>query len=97
MARSLPCWHGRIAPAILRGKSVLVSGHGNSLRALIKYLDGVSDADIAEQNIPTGIPLVYELDEKLHPIRNYYLGDEARVKKAIAAVADQAAAKGRKD
>ena len=96
VARSLPCWHNRIAPAVLRGESVLVSGHGNSLRALIKYLDGVSDADIAELNIPTGIPLVYELDEKLHPIRHHYLGDAARVKEAIAAVTGQAAAKRRK-
>jgi len=97
VARSLPCWHNRIAPAVLRGKSILISGHGNSLRALIKHLDGVSDADIAGLNIPTGIPLVYELNEKLHPIRHYYLGDAARVEKAIAAVAGQAAAKGRSD
>jgi len=97
VARSLPCWHRRIAPAVIRGKSVLVSGHGNSLRALIKYLDSVSDDNIAELNIPTGIPLVYELDEKLHPICHYYLGDEAHVKKGGSSRGSQAATKRRKD
>lgn len=74
VARFLPCWHDRIAPAVRSGQRVLVAGHGNSLRALIKYLDDISAADIVELNIPTGIPLVYELDEALHPIRHHYLG-----------------------
>jgi 2,3-bisphosphoglycerate-dependent phosphoglycerate mutase len=93
VARSLPCWHGCIAPAVRRGQRVLISGHGNSLRALVKYLDHISDADIVDFNIPTGIPLVYELDEELHPIRHYYLGDAARVRKAMQAVASQASVK----
>jgi 2,3-bisphosphoglycerate-dependent phosphoglycerate mutase len=93
VARSLPCWHESIAPAVQSGKSVLIAGHGNSLRALVKYLDGISDANIAEMNIPTGIPLVYELDEDLHPIRHYYLGDAASVQQAIQAVANQASVK----
>ena len=75
VARFLPCWHDRIAPALRDGQRVLIAGHGNSLRALVKYLDDVSDADIVDLNIPTGIPLVYELDEMLHPIRHYYLGE----------------------
>jgi len=89
--RFLPCWHDHIAPAVKSGQHVLIAGHGNSLRALVKYLDNVSDADIVEINIPTGIPLVYDLDEELHPIRHYYLEDAARVQKAIQAVAGQAA------
>ena len=93
VARFLPCWHDCIAPAVRCGQSVLIAGHGNSLRALIKYLDDVSDADIVNVNIPTGIPLVYELDEELHPIRHYYLGDAARVQKAMQTVASQASAK----
>ena len=93
VARFLPCWHDRIAPAVQSGQRVLIAGHGNSLRALVKYLDDVSDADIVELNIPTGIPLVYELDEELHPVRHYYLGDAARVQKAMLAVASQAAVK----
>jgi 2,3-bisphosphoglycerate-dependent phosphoglycerate mutase len=93
VVRVLSCWHGRIAPAVRRGQSVLIAGHGNSLRALVKYLDGVSDADIAELNIPTGIPLIYELDKELHPIRHYYLGEAARVKKAIRAVEGQGSEK----
>lgn len=80
LARVLPCWHDRIAPAVRSGKRVLVAAHGNSLRALVKYLDAVSDADIVELNIPTGIPLVYELDEDLKPIRHDYLGDAEGVK-----------------
>lgn len=75
------------------GQSVLIAGHGNSLRALVKYLDDVSDADIAELNIPTGISLVYELDDKLHPLRHYYLGDAVRVQQAMQAVAGQASVK----
>jgi len=93
VARFLPCWHDRIALELQGGKSVLIVAHGNSLRALVKYLDNVSDTDIAAINIPTGIPLVYELDEELQPIRHYYLGDEAAVQKAMQAVANQASVK----
>jgi 2,3-bisphosphoglycerate-dependent phosphoglycerate mutase len=91
--RFLPCWHDRIAPAVQSGQTVLIASHGNSLRALVKYLDAVSDTDIVDMNIPTGIPLVYELDEELHPLRHYYLGDAARVQKAMHAVAGQASVK----
>lgn len=93
VARFLPCWHENIAPLVQSGKSVVIVAHGNSLRALVKYLDNISDADIAAINIPTGIPLVYELDEELHPIRHYYLGDEAKIQEAIKAVANQASVK----
>jgi 2,3-bisphosphoglycerate-dependent phosphoglycerate mutase len=92
--RFLPYWHDTIAPAILSGHRVIVAAHGNSLRALVKYLDGISDADIVELNIPTGIPLVYELDAELRPIRSYYLGDAEAAKKAAEAVARQAGAGG---
>jgi 2,3-bisphosphoglycerate-dependent phosphoglycerate mutase len=88
--RFLPLWHEEIAPAITRGKRVLITAHGNSLRALVKYLDHISDADIVELNIPTGIPLVYELDDDLKPIRSYYLGDPEAAKKAAERVAAQA-------
>jgi 2,3-bisphosphoglycerate-dependent phosphoglycerate mutase len=91
VARFLPYWHEAIAPAITSGQRVLVAAHGNSLRALVKYLDNISEADIVELNIPTGIPLVYELDAKLKPIRSHYLGDPEAAKKAAAAVANQAA------
>jgi 2,3-bisphosphoglycerate-dependent phosphoglycerate mutase len=87
--RFLPCWHEAIAPAVKAGRRVIISAHGNSLRALVKYLDHISDQDILELNIPTGIPLVYELKEDLTPIRSYYLGDPAAVQKAAQAVADQ--------
>jgi len=93
VARFLPLWHDEIAPAIRRGERVLIAAHGNSLRALVKYLDGISDADIVELNIPTGIPLVYELDASLKPIKSYYLGDPDAAKKAAERVAAQAAAK----
>ncbi|HZK96272.1 MAG TPA: 2,3-diphosphoglycerate-dependent phosphoglycerate mutase [Prolixibacteraceae bacterium] len=93
VARFLPCWHDRIALELQSGKTVLIVAHGNSLRALVKYLDNVSDTDIAAINIPTGIPLVYELDEELHPIRHYYLGDETAVQKAMQAVANHASVK----
>jgi 2,3-bisphosphoglycerate-dependent phosphoglycerate mutase len=93
VARFLPLWHDEIAPAIRRGERVLIAAHGNSLRALVKYLDGISDADIVELNIPTGIPLVYELDANLKPIKSYYLGDPDAAKKAAERVAAQAAAK----
>jgi 2,3-bisphosphoglycerate-dependent phosphoglycerate mutase len=91
VARFLPYWHETIAPAIRSGKRVLIAAHGNSLRALVKYLDDISDQDIVELNIPTGIPLVYELDADLKPGRSYYLGDAEAAKQAAAAVADQAA------
>lgn len=87
--RFLPYWHDRVAPTIKEGKSVLISAHGNSLRALVKYLDNVSEDDILKLNIPTGIPLVYELDDDLKPIKHYYLGDAEEVKEAMEAVANQ--------
>ena len=90
VARFLPYWHDTIAPAIRSGQRVVVAAHGNSLRALVKYLDNVSNEDIVELNIPTGIPLVYELDADLKPIRSYYLGDAEAAKKAAQAVARQA-------
>jgi 2,3-bisphosphoglycerate-dependent phosphoglycerate mutase len=89
VARVLPFWHGTLAPAISRGERLLVSAHGNSMRALVKYLDGISDEDIVGLNIPNGIPLVYELDESLRPIRSHYLGDPAAAARAAAAVASQ--------
>jgi 2,3-bisphosphoglycerate-dependent phosphoglycerate mutase len=89
VARVLPCWHERLAPAIRSGQRVVVAAHGNSIRALVKYLDGISDADIVGLNIPNGIPLVYELDADLKPIRSYYLGDAEAAAKAAAAVASQ--------
>jgi 2,3-bisphosphoglycerate-dependent phosphoglycerate mutase len=93
VARFLPYWHQKIAPSITSGRRVIIAAHGNSLRALVKYLDGVSDADIVELNIPTGIPLVYELNDDLTPIRHYYLGDAAAAAAAAARVAQQAAQK----
>ncbi len=93
VARFLPYWHDTIAPAITSGKRVLVAAHGNSLRALVKYLDDVGEKDIVELNIPTGIPLVYELDDQLKPIRHYYLGDAEAAARAAAAVANQGARK----
>jgi len=89
VARFLPHWHQTIAPAIREGKKVLIAAHGNSLRALVKYLDNVSDEEIVELNIPTGMPLVYELDGDLKPLNRYYLGDPEKVKAAMAAVAAQ--------
>jgi len=91
--RMLPYWFSTIAPTIKSGKRVLISAHGNSLRALVKYLDNISDEEIVELNIPTGIPLVYELDEELKPITHYYLADEETVRKAAEAVAAQGKAK----
>jgi len=93
VARFLPYWHEEIAPVVKSGKKVIVAAHGNSLRALVKYLDNISDDEILKLNIPTGIPLVYELDSDLKPIKNYYLGDPEAVKKATAAVASQGKAK----
>ncbi|HEX4842984.1 MAG TPA: 2,3-diphosphoglycerate-dependent phosphoglycerate mutase [Limnobacter sp.] len=91
--RVIPIWKDGIAPAIKAGKKVLIAAHGNSLRALIKYLDNLSEDDILKVNIPTARPLVYELDENLKPIRNYYLGDQAEIEAAMAAVANQGKAK----
>jgi len=93
VARFLPCWHELIAPTVRSGKRVLIAAHGNSLRALLKYLDNIPDDVIPEVNIPTGMPLVYELEDDLKPIKNYYLGDPEKVKKAMEAVASQAKAK----
>jgi 2,3-bisphosphoglycerate-dependent phosphoglycerate mutase len=87
--RFLPYWHAEIVPELKNGKRVLIAAHGNSLRALVKYLDNIADDKIVELNIPTGIPLVYELTDDLKPIRNYYLGDPEAVAKASAAVAGQ--------
>jgi 2,3-bisphosphoglycerate-dependent phosphoglycerate mutase len=89
VARFLPLWHETIAPSIRRGEGVLIAAHGNSLRALVKYLDGVSEKDIVELNIPTGMPLTYELDDDLKPLNRYYLGDPEKVKAAMEAVAAQ--------
>jgi 2,3-bisphosphoglycerate-dependent phosphoglycerate mutase len=91
--RFLPCWNDVIAPQIRCGGRVLIAAHGNSLRALVKYLDNIPDDVITEMNIPTGMPLVYELDDSLHPLRNYYLGDPEKVKQAMEAVASQGKAK----
>ena len=89
VARVVPYWEQAIAPQVRAGKRVLVAAHGNSLRALVKHLDAVSDDDIVDLNIPTGIPLVYELDDELRPRRHYYLGDAEEVAKRIAAVSAQ--------
>src|SRR6516164_434525 len=92
--RFLPCWHDVIAPAVISGKRVLITAHGNSLRALVKYLDNVGEKEIVELNIPTGMPLVYELDANLKPLKSYYLGDPERVKAAMEAVASQGKIRG---
>ena len=89
VARFLPYWKETIAPTIKFGKRVIIAAHGNSLRALVKYLDNVSDTEIVKLNIPTGLPLVYHLDDDLKPIKSYYLGDPEEVKKAMEAVAKQ--------
>ncbi|MBI5753980.1 2,3-diphosphoglycerate-dependent phosphoglycerate mutase [Candidatus Peregrinibacteria bacterium] len=91
--RFLPYWKEKIAPVVQSGKKVLIVAHGNSIRALVKYLDNVSDQEITELNIPTGVPLVYELDENLQPLKHYYLGDQEKIAAASAAVAAQAAKK----
>jgi len=93
VARFLPYWHQAIVPAIQGGKKVIITAHGNSLRALVKYLDNISDQDILGLNIPTGVPLVYELDGQLKPLRHCYLGDAEAIAKAAAAVANQGKAK----
>ncbi|MFA6449914.1 MAG: 2,3-diphosphoglycerate-dependent phosphoglycerate mutase [bacterium] len=92
VARFLPYWHDTIAPEIAAGKKVIIAAHGNSLRALVKYLDNVPESEIVGFNIPTGIPLVYELDDQLKPIRSYYLGDPEAARKAAEAVANQGTA-----
>jgi 2,3-bisphosphoglycerate-dependent phosphoglycerate mutase len=95
VARFLPYWHEAIAPTVRSGERVLIAAHGNSLRALVKYLDDVSDAEIVELNIPTAQPLVYELDDDLRPLRHYYLGDPEAIRAAMEAVANQGKAKAR--
>jgi 2,3-bisphosphoglycerate-dependent phosphoglycerate mutase len=87
--RFLPHWHDVIAPAIRSGKRVIIAAHGNSLRALVKYLDKISEAEILKLNIPTGVPLVYELDHDLQPLQHYYLGNAEEIEKAMQAVANQ--------
>jgi 2,3-bisphosphoglycerate-dependent phosphoglycerate mutase len=94
VARFLPYWHETIVPMIRSGKRVMIAAHGNSLRALVKYLDNISDEEIVGLNIPTGVPLVYELDTDLKPIQHYYLGDPEEIRKAQEAVARQGKAKG---
>jgi 2,3-bisphosphoglycerate-dependent phosphoglycerate mutase len=89
VARFLPLWNGAIAPAVRAGRRVLIAAHGNSLRALVKHLDGIGDAEIVGLNIPTGVPLVYELDDGLRPLRHYYLGDQAAIAAKVSAVAAQ--------
>jgi 2,3-bisphosphoglycerate-dependent phosphoglycerate mutase len=93
VARFLPLWHQTIAPRVKSGKKVIIAAHGNSLRALVKYLDNIPESEIVELNIPTGIPLVYELDANLKPIKHYYLGDQAAIEAAMKAVANQGKAK----
>ena len=94
VARFLPYWHETIAPMIRQGQRVVIAAHGNSLRALVKYLDNISDEAIVGLNIPTGVPLVYELDVDLKPIKSYYLGDPEEIRKAQEAVASQGKSKG---
>ncbi|MFA7343927.1 MAG: 2,3-diphosphoglycerate-dependent phosphoglycerate mutase [Terrimicrobiaceae bacterium] len=91
--RFLPLWHEKIAPVVKSGRRVIIAAHGNSLRALVKYLDGISDKDIINLNIPTGVPLVYELDADLKPTKHYYLGDQDAIAAAMNAVASQGKAK----
>jgi 2,3-bisphosphoglycerate-dependent phosphoglycerate mutase len=93
VARFMPAWNEMIAPQVKEGKRVIIAAHGNSLRALVKYLDDISEEDIVGLNIPTGMPLVYELDADLKPLKHYYLGDEEAVRKAMEAVANQGKAK----
>jgi 2,3-bisphosphoglycerate-dependent phosphoglycerate mutase len=93
LERVLPYWHSTLTPVIKSGKRVIIAAHGNSIRALVKYLDDISEAEITELNIPTGLPLVYELDEELKPIKNYYLGDPEEAARKAAAVANQAKVK----
>jgi len=94
VARVMPYWYETLAPTLKSGKKIIISAHGNSMRALVKYLDNISDSDIVGLNIPTGIPLIYELNSELKPIKHYYLGDQEEVRKAMEAVAKQGKAKG---
>jgi len=87
--RFMPYWHQSIVPELQKGKNILISAHGNSLRALVKYLDHISDEDITQLNIPTGVPLIYELDDDLKPLKHYYLADADKIAKAIQTVAAQ--------
>jgi len=96
VVRFLPYWHEKIAPTVKEGKKVIIAAHGNSLRALVKYLDNIPDNEIPSLNIPTGIPLVYELDKNLKALKHYYLGDPEEVKKAMQSVASQGKAKKKK-
>ena len=89
VARVMPFWNDNVAPAVRSGQRLVIAAHGNSIRAIVKYLDGISDDAIVNLNIPNGIPLVYELDDNLKPIRSYYLGDAEAAAKAAAAVANQ--------
>lgn len=93
LERVLPYWHSTLAPVIKSGQRVIIAAHGNSIRAMVKYLDNISEAEITELNIPTGLPLVYELDDDLKPIKSYYLGDPEEAARKAAAVANQAKAK----
>ncbi|HUN66737.1 MAG TPA: 2,3-diphosphoglycerate-dependent phosphoglycerate mutase [Bacteroidota bacterium] len=93
VARFLPYWHGTIVPSIRAGNRIVIAAHGNSLRALVKYLDDIPDSEITELNIPTGIPLVYELDANLRPLKHEYLGDKASIEQAMQAVSNQGKAK----
>lgn len=89
IARVVPCWENDIVPLLQKGKKVVIVAHGNSLRALVKYLENMSSEAILEFNIPTGIPLVYELNEKIHPVKKYYLGDEVAIQQKMTQVANQ--------
>jgi 2,3-bisphosphoglycerate-dependent phosphoglycerate mutase len=91
--RFMPYWYNTLAPAVKSGQKLIIAAHGNSLRALVKYLDNIPDSEIAELNIPTGIPLVYELDKELKPLKHYYLGNAEEIRKAQEAVAKQGKAK----
>ena len=93
VARFVPYWEGTISPQLREGRKVIIAAHGNSIRALVKYLDQVPDGEIVDLNIPTGVPLVYELDDELRPLRHYYLGDQDEVQKAMATVASQGSSK----
>ncbi len=96
LERVMPCWHDEIVPKLKEGRRMLVSAHGNSMRAIVKHLDSISDNDIVELNIPTGVPLVYELDENMNAQRHYYLGDEEKIKQETAKVAGQLKGSGKK-
>ena len=94
LKRVVPYWKEMIVPAVMANKKVMIAAHGNSIRALVKYLDKVPDGEITDLNIPTGFPLIYELDDSLHPVRHYYLGDEEEIRHATESVAGQATTTG---